>query len=311
MPNSLPVGNLQPTILIETNNEPEVSSFLYNENKENNNAEDEINVSQAITQASNEISKNIQIIDESDFENNEVPNIKYVRNNGLDYNFLIAERKKHDAYNSRPILRQLKTLNTRNSDNENSIQPNIASQMVSHFANNNSREQNFVSQRENRWKSSHQSMAESLANHNNKKNQQLNSGKRNLIPYIPNIENTNINDDFPLIQNHFVLCIYVLALYYELYGNHSFNTKPVTKIDDISKITLKIFLPVSSNLFSQYTPEECNIVTHRNLSNIIFHLLTNDVIINEQSLILSNVAKNYYNYFKRNDVISLILENNS
>jgi len=80
-------------------------------------------------------------------------------------------------------LRQLKTLNTRNSDNENSIQPNIASQMVSHFANNNSREQNFVSQRENRWKSSHQSMAESLANHNNKKSQQLNSGKRNLIPY--------------------------------------------------------------------------------------------------------------------------------
>ena len=136
---------------------------------------------------------------------------------------------------------------------------------------------------------------------------------------VPNIENTNINDDFPLIQNHFVLCIYgekicigqVLALYYELYGNHSFNTKPVTKIDDISKITLKIFLPVSSNLFSQYTPEECNIVTYRNLSNIIFHLLTNDVIINEQSLILSNVAKHYYNYFKRNDVISLILENNS
>ena len=45
MPNSLPVGNLQPIILIETNNEPEVSSFLYNENKENNNAEDENNVS--------------------------------------------------------------------------------------------------------------------------------------------------------------------------------------------------------------------------------------------------------------------------
>src|SRR5690349_18143658 len=39
MPDSLPVGNLQPIILIETNNEPEVSSFLCNGNKESNNME--------------------------------------------------------------------------------------------------------------------------------------------------------------------------------------------------------------------------------------------------------------------------------
>ncbi|RHZ46933.1 hypothetical protein Glove_603g2 [Diversispora epigaea] len=81
MPDSLSIGNLQLIILIETNNEPEVSSFLYNKNKESNdiksnNIENEINkncnidLSQAITQASNEIS-NIQIIDELNFENNE------------------------------------------------------------------------------------------------------------------------------------------------------------------------------------------------------------------------------------------------
>ncbi|RHZ90226.1 hypothetical protein Glove_2g65 [Diversispora epigaea] len=287
MPNSLLIGNLQLIILIETNNKPEVLSFLYNKNKESNdiesnNIENEINencnidLSQAITQASNEIS-NIQIIDELNFENNEdinkyrgqvslinqnqnvstfvsiVSNIEYVRNNSLDYNFLISERKNHDAYNSRPILRKLQTSNLRTSDDENSVLPNMASHIVSYFANNNNCEQNFVSQRENRWKFCHQSIAKSLADHNNEKSQQTYYGKRNTISLIPNIENANINDDFPLMKNHFVFCFYsekicigqVLALYFELYGNHSFNLKPVTKIDNISKITLKIFLPVN------------------------------------------------------------------
>ncbi|RHZ49994.1 hypothetical protein Glove_508g93 [Diversispora epigaea] len=103
----------------------------------------------------------------------------------------------------------------------------------------------------------------------------------------------------------------ILALYFELYGNHSFNLKPVTKIDNISKITLKIFLPVNSNLFTQYTPEECNIITHKNPSNIILHISSDDITINDQFLFLSNIAKDYYSYLKRNDVISLILKNNS
>ncbi|RHZ79684.1 hypothetical protein Glove_142g6 [Diversispora epigaea] len=133
-------------------------------------------------------------------------------------------------------------------------------------------------------------MAKSLADHNNEKSQQTYYGKRNTISLIPNIENANINDDFPLMKNHFVFCFYgekicigqVLALYFELYGNHSFNLKPVTKIDNISKITLKIFLPVN-----------------------------NDITINNQFLFLSNIAKDYYSYLKRNNVISLILKNNS
>ncbi|RHZ72730.1 hypothetical protein Glove_239g16 [Diversispora epigaea] len=180
----------------------------------------------------------------------------------------------------------------------------MASHIVSYFANNNNCEQNFVSQRENRWKFCYQSMAKSLANHNNEKSQQTYYGKRNTISLIPNIENANINDDFPLMKNHFVFCFYgekicigqVLALYFELYGNHSFNLKPVTKIDNISKITLKIFLPVNSNLFTQYTPEECNIITHKNPSNIILYILSDDITINDQFLFLSNIAKDYYSY---------------
>ncbi|RHZ54541.1 hypothetical protein Glove_426g101 [Diversispora epigaea] len=215
-------------------------------------------------------------------------NIEYTGNDGLNYDFLIKQREKHEAYNSRPILRKLRTSNFQNSNSENSIQPNKASHIVAYFANNNDRDQNFIKQRENRWKHNHQKIAMSLANHNNEKSQQLYSGKRNAILYIGQ----------------------VLALYYENYSNHSFNTKPVTKIDDISKVTLKVFLLINSNLFTQYTPEECNIFTHRNPSNIIFHILSDDVTINDQFLTLSNLVKDYYSYFKRNDVISLILNSN-
>ncbi|RHZ80578.1 hypothetical protein Glove_134g160 [Diversispora epigaea] len=239
-------------------------------------------------------------------------------NNGFNYNFLIEEREKHDAYNSCPILRQLRTSKFQNSNSENSIQPNKASHIVTYFVNNDNRNQNFIKQRENRWKYNHQTMVTSIANHNNEKNQQSYSEKRNTIPYISNIDNANINEEFPLTQNDFVFCSYsekicikqVLALYYENYNNHSFNVNSVTKIDDISKVTLKVFLPISSNLFAQYTPEECIIFTHRNPSNIIFYISSNDVNINDQFLFLLDKAKDYYNYFKRNDVINFILENN-
>ncbi|RHZ47550.1 hypothetical protein Glove_578g27 [Diversispora epigaea] len=177
-------------------------------------------------------------------------NIEYTGNDGLNYDFLIKQHEKYETYNSRPILCKLRTSNFQNSNNENSIQPNKASHIIAYFANNNDRDQNFIKQRENRWKHNHQKIAMSLANHNNEK--------------ISNIENVNINEDFPLIQNHFIFCFYgkkicvgqVLALYYKNYSNYSFNTKPVTKIDDISKVTLKVFLPINSNLFTQYTPEE-------------------------------------------------------
>ncbi|RHZ55114.1 hypothetical protein Glove_420g98 [Diversispora epigaea] len=244
-----------------------------------------------------------------------ISDIEYVEINELDYDFMIKEREKHDAYNSHPILRHLRT-NFNISNNSNTIQSNTASHMVSYFSNNDKNELQFVSQRENQWKISYKSMTKTLANYNYEKSHQL-YRIRNLIPQIPNIENTNINDDFPLMQNHFVFCFYnknicvgqVLVIYYELYGNHSFNIKQVTKIDNISKITLKVFLPINNNLFTQCTPEECYIFTYRNPSNIIFHISCDNVTINDQFLFLSNEAKNYYNYFKRNDVISLILKN--
>lgn len=105
----------------------------------------------------------------------EVSDIEYVGINGLNYDFLIEERKKHDAYNSCSILRRLRTLT---SSSGNTIQPNVASHLVSYLTNNDENNQHFILQRENRWKTSRRLMAESLANHNYEKSQQLHRKKR-------------------------------------------------------------------------------------------------------------------------------------
>jgi hypothetical protein len=99
-------------------------------------------------------------------------------------------------------------------------------------------------------------------------------------------------------------------LYYELYGNHSYNTGNVTKIEDISKVTLKIYTPTGNNLFTSITPDGCIIFTHKCSSNFIFHLPFDDIIINHHSLILSNVSKDYYEFFNSSNVISLLLNVN-
>ncbi|RHZ57145.1 hypothetical protein Glove_393g21 [Diversispora epigaea] len=275
MSDSLPIGNLQPIILIETNNKPEVSSFLYNKNKENNdiesnNIENEINencnidLSQAITQASNEIS-NIQIIDELNFENNE------------DINKYRGQRKNHDAYNSRPILRKLQTSNLRTLDDENSVLPNMASHIVSYFVNNNNCEQNFVSQRENRWKFCHQSMAKSLADYNNEKSQQTYYGKRNTIS-LRNLNNNIISNlttwpsDLEITrtirQSRQLAC--ELAEYLNMLMSDSLpigNLQPIILIETNNKPEVSSFLynknkennDIESNNIENEINENCNI----------------------------------------------------
>ena len=118
---------------------------------------------------------------------NIVPSVSYLSESGLDVNFLIKERERHDAYNSRSILRQLKTSSSRNTTNKNTIQPNKASHIVSYFTKNNNQEEHFVSQRTNRWKSARQTMAKTLANYNKEKSKpsrQLTLGRkhRKMIP---------------------------------------------------------------------------------------------------------------------------------
>ncbi|RHZ46483.1 hypothetical protein Glove_620g12 [Diversispora epigaea] len=150
MPDNLPIENLQPIVIIEMDNDPEISVSFFEDSNEKEFELNEINsFLQAISKASNEISSRqiVNYIENDDDINNineycaqinllnqniatsitSVSNIEYTGNDGLNYDFLIKQREKHEAYNSRLILRKLRTSNFQNSNSENSIQPNKAS----------------------------------------------------------------------------------------------------------------------------------------------------------------------------------------
>ncbi|PKC04330.1 hypothetical protein RhiirA5_422405 [Rhizophagus irregularis] len=84
------------------------------------------------------------------------------------------------------------------------------------------------------------------------------------------IESANITQDFPLQQNDYVIVLYgtkicigkVIAMYYEGYGNHCYSQNAVTQIEDLSYISLQIYLPIHLNIFASQTVESYTLFTH-------------------------------------------------
>ena len=76
---------------------------------------------------------------------------------------MIALRKRHEAYNLRPIERQYHAYHKKQT-NTNTINSNKASHMVSYFTNNDDSTMRYIKQREKRWKDNWKSMTTSLAN---------------------------------------------------------------------------------------------------------------------------------------------------
>src|SRR5688572_16887305 len=87
----------------------------------------------------------------------------FVTENGIDFQEMIYQREKHNAYNSRNIERTIKTNNIRTS-NSDSIKPNQANHIVSFFTKNENAEMRFVKQREKRWKNNRKTMSQSFIN---------------------------------------------------------------------------------------------------------------------------------------------------
>jgi hypothetical protein len=100
----------------------------------------------------------------------------------------------------------------------------------------------------------------------------------------------------------------VMAVYYEAYSNYCFTHEPITRLDDISYISLHIYIPIHLNLFSDIVREGCNILTHHLASNIFYHILPSGVSIEENILkLLGNEKKYYFEYFGRKDIIERIV----
>jgi hypothetical protein len=131
---------------------------------------------------------------------------------------------------------------------------------------------------------------------------------------VPDIENMNISKDFPLIKGDYVFVLYgdqmcvrrVVAVYFEAYGHHCYTEEVITDLDDISYISLHIYVPIH-HLFSDLTREECNLLTHHLASNIVYHIGPTNVLIEENILKLQgNEKKYYFDYFGRKDIIEKI-----
>ncbi|CAI2199818.1 4252_t:CDS:2, partial [Funneliformis geosporum] len=83
------------------------------------------------------------------------------------------------------------------------------------------------------------------------KGKQKSAKKRYQKSLVENIGNANISKDVLLIKGNYgnQMCVgWVLAVYFEAYSNHCFM-EPITSLDDISYISLHIFIPIHLDLF--------------------------------------------------------------
>jgi hypothetical protein len=91
----------------------------------------------------------------------------------------------------------------------------------------------------------------------------------NILKIVPNIETANITEDFPLIKGDYLFVRYgsqmcigrVEALYFEAYNYHCY-TDMVKDLNDISYISLHVFVPLHLELFTDIVKEGCYMLTH-------------------------------------------------
>jgi hypothetical protein len=129
------------------------------------------------------------------------------------------------------------------------------------------------------------------------------------------IESANITEDFPLKQEDYVvvlcekkICIAkVIAMYYEGYSNHCYTQEAITKIEDLSYISLQIYLPIHLNIFAKQTLEGYVLFTHHHPQNILYHIKSDRLIISDSSLTLMGMERDIFNYFNREDIKNTII----
>ncbi|POG58716.1 hypothetical protein GLOIN_2v1789992 [Rhizophagus irregularis DAOM 181602=DAOM 197198] len=276
----------------------EVDLLRQRENERNEMNIDEENRNSSL----NECRKQLSFIDLEETENTistDFDDMIFVTKNRIDFQEMIYRREKHNAYTSRNIERTIKTNNTR-IINSTSINPNQANHIVSFFTKNENAEMR-------------QSIANFYEKEQSNKRQKILSSNRNLIK---NIEFANINQDNPLNEQDYVIAYYgiqlcigqVISSFYEAYRYHFYNQEPITDIENISYLTLKVFTPIR-NIFSAEIEGGHILITHQCPKNVLYHLDMQDIQIFDNTLQLLDKAKACYNFFKKEEIICIITQN--
>ena len=98
----------------------------------------------------------------------------------------------------------------------------------------------------------------------------------------------------------------VVTIYFEAYGYHCYTKEAIIDLDDISYISLHVYIPIY-HLFSNLIKEECNLLTYHLASNIFYHIRLTNILIEKNILkLLGDEKKYYFNYFSRKDIIRKI-----
>ncbi|EXX64292.1 hypothetical protein RirG_144140 [Rhizophagus irregularis DAOM 197198w] len=154
-------------------------------------------------------------------------------------------------------------------ENTNTINSNRVSHIISHFTNNDNLTVRFIKQREKRWKENWKVITANIASlHKFELSRQRQTDK--VTNKIICVESANITQDFPLQQSDYVIALYgtkiciakIIAMYYEGYGNHYYSQNAVTQIEDLSYISLQVYLPIHLNIFASQTVEGYTLFTH-------------------------------------------------
>ncbi|RGB35350.1 hypothetical protein C1646_759432 [Rhizophagus diaphanus] len=97
----------------------------------------------------------------------------------------------------------------------------------------------------------------------------------------------NVSKDILLIKGNYVFI---------KYGNQMC-------IDNVSYISLHVYIPIHLDLFSDIVQKDCYILTHHLASNIFYHILPSGILIEGNILkLLGNEKKYYFKYFERKDI---------
>ena len=90
----------------------------------------------------------------------------------------------------------------------------------------------------------------------------------------------------------------VEALYFEAYNHHCYTDMAIKDLNDISYISLHVFVPLHLELFTDIVKEGCYILTHHIPSNIIYHIRRDRVDIDGNFLrLVGNEKMYYFDYF--------------
>ncbi|RGB36636.1 hypothetical protein C1646_757851 [Rhizophagus diaphanus] len=137
--------------------------------------------------------------------------------------------------------------------------------------------------------------AQKLAKSKKEKKLNKKNAQEGLIE-IPNIETANICINFPLEIKDYA------------YNHHCYTREAIKDLNDISYISLHVFMPLHLELFTDKIKEGCYIFIHQIPSNIVYHIKQNGVVERNFLRLVGNEKQYYFNYFGREDIIEKILK---